>query len=46
MVNEEDYDDIGLACADVCTALKRGIDGKRLEELSQSVFDAIETLTT
>lgn len=46
MLNEEDYVDIALACADVCTALKRGVDGKRLDELSQSVIEAIEKLTT
>lgn len=46
MVNEEDYVDIGLACAEVCTALQRGIDGKRLDQLSQSVLEAIEKLTT
>lgn len=46
MLNEEDYVDIGLACADVCTALKRGINGKQAEELSQSVVEAIEKLTT
>lgn len=45
MLNEEDYFDIGLACADVSTALKRGINGKQLDELSQSVLEAIDKLT-
>lgn len=43
-MNEGDYVDIGLACADVCTALRRGIDGRGLDEVSESVFEAIETL--
>ena len=43
-MNEGDYVDIGLACADVCTALSRGIDGRGLDEVSESVFEAIETL--
>ena len=45
MVNETDYVDLGLACADVCRALDRGMSGKRVGELSQSVFEAIEQLT-
>ena len=30
MVNEEDYVDLGLSCADVCKALDRGLEGKQL----------------
>ena len=44
--NEVDYVDLGLACADVCRALDRGMDGRRTDELSQSVFAAIGQLTT
>jgi len=46
MTNKTDYIEIGLACANVCRALDRGIDGRRLDELSRSVGEAIEQLTT
>ena len=46
MANETDYIELGLACADICTALGRGMNGKRLGNLSQSVCDAIAQLTT
>ena len=45
MINEADYVDLGLACADVCGALSRGMDGRRVDELNQSVFEAIGQLT-
>ena len=41
-----DYVELGLACADVCTALDRGLKGKQLSELSISVRGAIAQLTT
>ena len=46
MVNRLDYVELGLACADVCTALDRGLDGKGLNELNNSVCEAIKQLTT
>jgi hypothetical protein len=46
MSNETDYVDLGLACADVCRALDRGMDGKKLDDLSRSVCEAINQLTT
>jgi len=46
MVNKVDYVELGLVCADVCKTLARGTDGRRVEQLSQSVLDAIEQLTT
>ena len=46
MANELDYVELGLSCADICRALDRGMDGRRLEEFSQSVCDAIHQLTT
>jgi len=46
MVNEDDYVDLGLTCNTVCAALDRGLEGKRLSELSGSVLDAIGQLTT
>ena len=45
MINEGDYVDLGLACADVCQALYRGVSGRRADELSQSVFEAIGQLS-
>ena len=45
-MNETDFVDLGLACADICTALGRGMDGKKLNDLSQSVSEAIGQLTT
>ena len=46
MANDMDYVDLGLACADVCTAVGRRMNGKTLDDLSQSVCDAIAQLTT
>jgi len=46
MINDADYVDLGLACADVCRALDRVIHGRGVDELGQSVFEAIEQLTT
>ena len=45
MANRDDYVKLGLACADVCRALDRGMNGRRVNELSQSVFEAIAQLT-
>jgi hypothetical protein len=44
MTNQADYVELGLACADVCTALDRGLNGKRLEDLNDSVHEAINQL--
>lgn len=46
MINDTEYVELGLVCADVCTALDRGLIGKRLNELSGSVCEAINQLTT
>ena len=46
MINEGDYVELGLACAGVCTALGRGMNGKKLDDFSQSVAEAIAQLTT
>jgi len=45
MINQDDYVDLGLTCNTVCTALDRGLKGKRLSELGGSVLDAINQLT-
>jgi hypothetical protein len=46
MSNEADYIELGLACADICTALDRGMHGKKMDDLNQSVCEAIKQLTT
>ena len=46
MSNKTEYVELGLVCAEICGALKRGTNGKRLEDLSQSVREAIGLLTT
>ena len=46
VANELDYVELGLLCADICKALDRGMNGKKLDDLSQSVCDAINQLTT
>jgi hypothetical protein len=45
MANEADYVELGLSCANICRALDRGMNGKKLNDLSQSVCDAINQLT-
>ena len=46
MANREDYVELGLACVNVCDALRRGLDGRQADQLSPPVFDAIEQLKT
>ena len=46
MTNEVDYVELGLGCADICRALDRGMNGKKLDDLTQSVCEAISQLTT
>ena len=46
MANEQDYVELGLSCADICKALDRGMNGKKLNDLGRSVCDAINQLTT
>ena len=46
MSNQVDYVELGLACANVCTALDRGLSGKKLNDLNNSVREAINQLTT
>lgn len=46
MINEEDYVDLGLVCADVCRALDRGMNERRVDEFSQSVLEATNQLAT
>jgi hypothetical protein len=46
MANDQDYVDLGQACGDVCQALYRKLKGRQLDQLNQSVLDAIGVLTT
>ena len=46
VANKADYVELGLTCANVCRALDRGMNGKKLDEISQSVSEAINQLTT
>ena len=46
MANKIEYVELGLVCADVCRALDRGMNGKQLGDLSDSVRQAIAQLTT
>ena len=44
MNNEMDYFDLGLVCHDVCRALDRGANGKKLDDLGQSIHEVIAQL--
>ena len=46
MANELEFVELGLFCADICTALNRGVNGRRLDTFSQSVRNAINQLMT
>ena len=44
MANKIDYVELGIACADVCKALHRGMNERGLDDLNQSVREAINQL--
>ncbi|KAF9783536.1 hypothetical protein BJ322DRAFT_1212238 [Thelephora terrestris] len=46
LANQQDFVDLGRACADVCKILDRGLKGRQLGDLSSSVLEAIGELTT
>jgi len=46
MINAMDYVELGFFCSDICRALDRGMNGKKLDDLNQSMCDAINQLTT
>jgi len=46
MIDEVDYVELGLACADVRTALDRALNGRSLKDLNNSVCEATTQLTT
>lgn len=45
MINEVNYVELGLSCANICEVLHRGTSGRRADQLSPSVLRAIEQLT-
>lgn len=45
IVNDQDYVELGQACAEVCQALYERLKGRRSDDLNQPVLRAIETLT-
>jgi len=45
MVSKTDYVELGFACANVCRALDRGVNGKRVDRFSPSTIEAIHQLT-
>ena len=45
MIDRTDCIELGLACADICTALGRVLNGKMLNDLDTSVREAINQLT-
>jgi hypothetical protein len=46
MANYKGYVDLGRNCGNVCQVLHRRLKGKRPDELTQAVHDAIGDLTT
>ena len=46
VANKNDYVDLGVCCGEVCETLGRGLKRRRLDELNESVLEAIEKLTT
>ena len=45
MISKADDVELGLACAEVCQALSRGMSVGRADQLNQSVLEAVEKLT-
>jgi len=44
-VNQPDHVELGLFCADICRVLDQGTNGKKPDELGQSVYGAINQLS-
>ena len=45
MINQAEYVGLGLACADICKVLERGMNERRVDQPNQSVLRAIEQFT-
>ena len=46
MGNEQGYVDLVLFCAEICQTLDRGIEGKKEEDLTRPLRDAMDRLMT
>ena len=46
VVNKQDYVELGLSCVAIYKALKQGMDGRELDDLSETVREAIDKLKT
>jgi hypothetical protein len=46
MANEQDYVELGLNCAQICTALDRGMDKENPTDLNEPLREAINQLMT
>ena len=46
MINERDYLELGFSCADICRAIEREMTGRKPDDFSESVLDAIDLLKT
>ena len=46
MADEQNFVNLGLSCRNVCKALKRGMNGRTLDDFSKSACDAINLPTT
>ena len=44
MIDDVDYVELGLACAEVCTTLSRGLNGGPLGGLNNFVYGTIDQL--
>jgi hypothetical protein len=42
MIDEVDYVELGLACADVCRALDRSLNGNRVDDFGLSALEAMD----
>ena len=43
-INDRDYIELGLSCARICSGLHWGVDGKKLDDLTQPLRQAINQL--
>ena len=46
MINEVDFVDLGLSCADICQSLDQEIKGRGVPHAGSPILEAIEQLTT
>ena len=46
MTNKNDFVELGQSCADVCDALYRGLEGRELNKINESVLDAVKQLAS